>query len=117
MKTIFCFLIFIFGMNTYSQMTVKDPFEDLIAGKTKYNAGVGVAERWKYQTFSGSLDAAKNAYVDFRKEYRQIDATIVFAQPNYKVWSGNTRTRIECERLMDSTRKTFLSAFIVKPKN
>ena len=97
-------------------MTVKDPFEELIPAKTRFNAGVGVAERWKFQTFSGTLDASKNAYVDFRKANRSIDATIVFAQPHYKVWVANTRTRIECENILESIKKTYPSVFVVKPK-
>ncbi len=116
MKTVFTCLLLIFTINFYGQMTVKDPFEELISAKIKYNAGVGVAERWKFQTFSGTLDEAKTAYVDFRKDYRQMDATIVFAQPHYKVWSGNTRTRIECERLLESLKKKYTNLFIVKPK-
>jgi len=119
LKLFYLFALFSFTLFGYSQsqMTVIDPFEDLIDVKTKFNATIGVADRWKFQSFSGTLDAAKVAYVDFRKEFRQIDATIVFAEPHYKVWAGNTRTRMECERLMDETKKTITNSFLVKPKN
>lgn len=100
----------------FGQMTIKDSFEELIPAKIKYNASIGVAERWKVQTFSGTLDASKTAYIDFRKTYRAIDATIVFAQPHYKVWAVNSRTRFECERIMEEIKKNHPNLFLVKPK-
>lgn len=116
MKNSLSLVILLVTFCSFGQMTVKDSFEELIPAKTRYNASIGVAERWKFQTFSGSLDAAKSAYVDFRKDNRQIDATIVFAQPHYKVWAGNTRTRSECERILESLKKKYTNLFLVKPK-
>jgi hypothetical protein len=109
------FLLFL-SFKSHGQMAVNDPFEDLIPAKTRYNASIGVAERWKFQTFSGTLDATKNAYIDFRKSNRDTDATIVFAQPHYKVWAANTRTRAECEYILETIKKTYSSVFVIKPK-
>ena len=44
-----------------------------------------------------------------------MDATIVFSTPMYKVWVGNFKTRIEAEKNLNTLKKKYLNAFLIKP--
>ena len=47
--------------------------------------------------------------------YYDIDATIVFNTPNYKVWVGNFKTRIEAERYLIEIKKKYKNVLLIKP--
>ena len=44
-----------------------------------------------------------------------IEGTIVFNTPNYKVWVGNFKTRIEAERNLIEILKKHPKALLIKP--
>ena len=74
----------------------QDPkFEQLLNEKRKINTSLTVNDSYKIQIFTGSSENAKKTLNDFRLEFKNIDATIVFNTPNYKVWVGSFKTRIE----------------------
>ena len=50
-----------------------------------------------------------------KKEFKEIDGTIVYTNPNYKVWVGNFETRIEVEKAMLEIKKKYPTALIIKP--
>ncbi len=54
---------------------------------------------------------------EFKKEFKDLDGTIIFNSPNYKVWIGNFKTRIEVERAMVDIKKKYPTALIIKPSN
>jgi hypothetical protein len=91
-------------------------FEQLLNEKRKINPLLTVNERYKIQIFSGDSDTAKKLLYDCKQEFNQLDGTIVFNTPNYKVWIGNFRTRIEAERNLVEVKKRFSTAFLIKPK-
>ena len=49
------------------------------------------------------------------QEFAAIDATIVFNTPNYKVWVGNFRTRIEAERNVAIIKDRYKNVLLIKP--
>jgi hypothetical protein len=91
-------------------------FEQLLNEKRKINPLLTINERYKIQIFSGDSEAAKKSLSDCKQEFSQLDGTIVFNTPNYKVWIGNFRTRIEAERNLVDVKKRFTTAFLIKPK-
>lgn len=94
----------------------QDPkFEQLLKEKRKINSGITINNRYKIQVFTGNNELSKKALVDFKKEFRDHDATIVFNTPSYKVWAGNYKTRIEAERNLKIIAKKYPNAFIIKP--
>ena len=118
-----CFLpvFFVVGcFNFYAQNTtvevVQDPkFEQLLNEKRKINSSITVNDRYKIQIFSGDSESAKKTLIDFRKENKEYDATIVFSTPTYKVWIGNFKSRIESERNLAELKKKYPNAFLIKP--
>lgn len=112
------FLIFYSTNFVFSQnnMIKQDPkFEQLLKEKRKINSGIVTNNRFKIQIFSGNNELSKKALADFKKEFKEFDATIVFNTPNYKVWVGNYKTRIEGEKNLKIILKKYPNALLIKP--
>ena len=95
----------------------QDPkFEQLLNEKRKINSSTAVNERYKIQIFSGESEKAKKALNDCKQEFRDLDGTIVFNTPNYKVWIGDFRTRIEAEKYLVEIKKKYDNVLLIKPQ-
>ena len=94
----------------------QDPkFEQLLNEKRKINSSLTVGDSYKIQVFTGSSENAKKILTEFRQEFNNIDATIVFNTPNYKVWVGNFRTRIEAEKTYINISDRYKNVLLIKP--
>ncbi len=94
----------------------QDPkFEQLLNEKRKINTSLTVNDSYKIQIFSGNSENAKKTLNEFRLEFKEIDATIIFNTPNYKVWVGNFRTRIEAEKTLADIKDLYKNALLIKP--
>lgn len=90
-------------------------FEQLLNDKRKINSSITINDRYKIQIFNGDNQNSKKQLMDFKKENKNLDATIVFSTPQYKVWVGNFKTRIEAEKCLLELKKKYPKAFLVKP--
>jgi hypothetical protein len=115
----FLFLnVSIFNVNLHAQnVSIKqDPkFEQLLNEKRKINAVLNINESYKIQVFTGNSENAKKSLNLFRQEFADIDATIVFNTPNYKVWVGGFRTRIGAEKALSEIGTRFKNVILIKP--
>jgi inner membrane protein involved in colicin E2 resistance len=94
----------------------QDPkFEQLLAEKRKINSSLTVNERYKIQVYNGDSETAKKTLSEFKREFKNLDGTIVFNTPTYKVWIGNFKTKIEAERNLNDLRKKYPNALVIKP--
>lgn len=75
-----------------------------------------VNERYKIQVFSGDSENARKSLSDCKQEFRDLEGTIIFNTPNYKVWVGNFRTRMEAEHYLVDLKKKYPNAFLIKPQ-
>jgi len=101
---------------TGSVTVSQDPkFEELLAEKRKINSSITVNDRYKLQIFYGANDKARKALQDFKRDFKELDGTIVFESPTYKVWVGSFSSRIEAERQLTEVRKKYPNALLVKP--
>ncbi len=98
-----------------STITQDPKFEQLLNEKRKINTSLAVNDSYKIQIYSGSSENAKKTLTEFRQEFKDIDATIVFNTPNYKVWVGNYKTRIEAEKTLGNIKDRFKNVFLIKP--
>jgi hypothetical protein len=107
-----------FCLNTQSQNSTvnQDPkFEQLLNEKRKINTSLTVNDSYKIQVYSGGSENAKKILNDFKQNFIDIDATIVFNTPNYKVWVGNFKTRIEAERNLVTIKDRYKNVLLIKP--
>ena len=114
-----CFLSFLSQKSAAQVAKVsvsQDPkFEQLLNEKRKINSSITINDRYKIQIFNGDTENSKKTLMDFKRENKNLDATIVFSTPLYKVWVGNFKTRIEAEKNLNDLRKKYPNAFLIKP--
>ena len=112
----FCF----FSINLYSQVkninvSQNPKFEKLLNEKRKINASITVNDIYKIQIYNGDIESCKKNLVDFKKEFLNLDGTIVFYTPAYKVWVGNFKSRIEAERNLLLLKNKYPNYLIIQP--
>lgn len=94
----------------------QDPkFEQLLNEKRKINSSITINDRYKIQIFNGDTENSKKILTEFKRDNKNMDATIVFSTPLYKVWVGNFKTRIEAEKNLNDLKKKYPNAFLIKP--
>ena len=94
----------------------QDPkVEKLLNEKRKSNTSLSINTRYKIQIFSGNSELAKKSLNEFKLENKNTEATIIFQTPNYKVWVGNYRTRMEAERNLMEFQKKYKNILLIKP--
>jgi hypothetical protein len=94
----------------------QDPrFEQLLTEKRKINSSITITDCYKIQVFNGDNENSRKQLMAFKRDFSNIDCTIVFSTPLYKVWVGNFKSRIEAERNLIEIKKKYPKAFLVKP--
>lgn len=72
-------------------------------------------DRYKIQLYSGNLNSASATLKKYRNKVGVWTSSIKHETPNYKVWIGNFRNRLEADRALMEVAKEFPNAFIFKP--
>lgn len=103
------------AQNTNLSVNQDPKFEQLLNEKRKSNTNLSYSDRYKIQIFNGASEGAKKTLTEFRQEFKNTDGTIIFNTPNYKVWVGNFRTRMEAERNLVDIQKKYKNVFLIKP--
>lgn len=96
----------------------QDPLiHELLVLKSKMTENNELGERYKIQLFYGStLAEANKVKRNFESKFTEWPSSIEFETPNYKVWVGDFRNKLEAERAFLQLKDEFKSAFIFKPK-
>ena len=121
-KVVFVFIFTTFycvviqAQTSKNNANTEDKVAQLIAEKRKLNPSLVSKERYKIQIFSGESEKAKKTVIQFKQEFKDIDATIVFNTPNYKVWVGNFKSRMEAERNFAEIKKKYKNTLLIKPQ-
>jgi len=120
-KYAFCILFisifFTYKTNAQGSVTMSQDgqFSELLAAKRKINASITVNDKYKVQIFYGDNNGARKSLQDFRRDFKNTDATIIYESPTYKVLVGSYKSKIEAERNLAEIRKKFPYALIIRP--
>ena len=117
--SIICFAItsiYCYGQQGHITINQDKNIPTLLNLKKKMNENENDSSRYKIQIYSGNRSGAQNAQKEFRNSYTNWNPTIQYEPPNFKIWVGNFRTRIEADRALKKIKKKFPNAFIFKPK-
>ncbi|WP_304141916.1 MULTISPECIES: SPOR domain-containing protein [Mesoflavibacter] len=106
----------IFAQNGNITVNEDDKLTKVIEIKKDLNKENTDFNKYKIQIFSGSLAAAEKEKSKFINSYEKWSSELVYETPNYKVWIGRFRSRLEADRALIEIQKKFPSAFIFKPK-
>lgn len=106
----------IYAQNQNTTLNQDPKFEQLLNEKRQINATNIVNDSYRIQIYSGRSEEAKKTLNDFKSEFKNTDATIIFNTPNYKVLVGNFESRIEAERNLIDIKKRYRTVFLIKPE-
>lgn len=72
---------------------------------------------YKIQIFQSTQPKlAEEARDEFKIKYRGWPTRIEFNTPNYKVWVGTFKDKLEADRALAALKKDYMYAFIFEPK-
>lgn len=112
---------FTFSLYSYSQsgslvINQDSKINELLEVKKEINKHESDNERYRINIFSGSLSGAEAARNKFRHAYSDWNTSLKYETPNYKIYAGSFRSRLEADRALARIKKTFPNAFTLKPK-
>lgn len=70
----------------------------------------------KIQIYSGPRSGAEHTLASFRSAFAGYRSEMKYETPNYKIWIGNFRTKIEADRALKVVKKEYPNAFPFTPK-
>ena len=70
----------------------------------------------RIQIYSGPRSGAEKALVSFRSLFMNYPSEMKYETPNYKIWVGKFRTKIEADRTLIKIKKEYPNAFLFTPK-
>ncbi|MBT8260994.1 MAG: SPOR domain-containing protein [Flavobacteriaceae bacterium] len=73
--------------------------------------------KFKIQIYNGNRSGALRARTNFWESFNEWPLELKFETPNYKIWIGNFKTKLEADRALLRIKKKFGNAFILRPKN
>ena len=112
---LFSCTIKMFGQETNVTLNQDSKFESLLNEKRKINTSITINDRFKIQIYNGDSETSKKTLIDFKRDNKNLDGTIVFYTPAYKVWVGNFKTRIEAEKNLIELKKKYPNALLIQP--
>ena len=89
--------------------------EKLMEVKSELNQNNKIGDRFVIQLFYGDNGEANEVIQKYRTLY-DYPSQITYEAPNYKVWVGNFRNRLEADRALLKVKENFPTAFIPKPQ-
>ncbi len=116
-KLVFFTLIFnIIPIIGVAQTIEQDPkIEALLKEKRRLNNDITINDVFKIQIYIGKLDESKKTLSEFKSKFKEIEGTMIYNNPTYKVWVGYFKTRIEAEKAMIDIKKEYPLALLIKP--
>lgn len=116
--SVFLMVIFCaFAKAQTAQVTINqdERITELLSLKSKLTKDNKLVDRYKIQLYSGNLNSASSSLRRYRNKVGVWTSSIKHETPNYKVWIGNFRNRLEADRALAEISKEFPNAFIFKP--
>ena len=74
-----------------------------------------LGDHYKIQIYSGNATQAGTILKRFKNKVGTWKSDIEYETPNYKVWVGSFRNRLEADRALIQIKKEFPNALIFKP--
>lgn len=121
-KVFIIFILTIFvSEKGFSQTTILENKDEetinlLLERKMSQNNQFSLYTNYSIQLKNGLKDEVETLYKNFIADYPSIDATIIFANPKFKLLVGNFKNKIEAEHLLKKIEKKYPDAFVVKLK-
>lgn len=103
------------AQNSSSEIQQDSRIPELMVLKAKMTENNELGDRYKIQLFYGDLKGANKIESDFKQKYNQWPVSLHYEAPNYKVWVGDFRTKLEADRAFVKLKSDFKSAIVFRP--
>jgi len=116
-------LLCVFGISNImiaqeGTITIKQDLkiDSLLSKKIELDRKRFTNEYFTLQLYYGNLSKAKEILKVVREKFSNIPAEINYDNPNYKVQSGKFKNKIKGLKTLDTLKRIFPSAFLLKKK-
>ena len=112
-----CLILFGFTLqfNAQTGKVVIDQNKE-ITTLLEYKKDLNTVDLYKIQVFQGNRSGAEEAKSKFESTFDEWPVSMEYETPNYKIWVGNFRSRLEADKAFIKIKKNYSNAFIFKPK-
>jgi hypothetical protein len=94
------------------QINKSTEIDQVLALKKELNKEQGYI---KIQIYNGNRKGAETTLLSFKTDFPNHFVEMKYETPNYKIWVGKFRTRLEADRELLVVKKLFPNAFPFKP--
>ncbi|MDM1044264.1 SPOR domain-containing protein [Myroides sp. 1354] len=114
------FCLFFIHLTSYAQErnnAIQEPLavKKLVEAKRNTTTSGLNTDKYNIQVFYGKNNEAKAALARVKRLYPDLEATLVYSNPSYKVLAGNFKTRLEAERYLQTLKKDFDNSLLLRP--
>ncbi len=110
---IFFFACFHLNAQDYSLDTQR--IDSILSLKKEMMKNHKIKSFYTIQLFSGSKEGAIKTREDYYKKEYSNEITIEYETPNYKVWVGKFRTKLEADKVFNAIKKDYPYALVFMP--
>ena len=116
-KYLFLIILFSASYTLFSQAheVDKKKLESLLQLRKEMINNYQLKSFYTIQLFSGKQSGAEQVKNEYDASFRSHKATIEFETPNYKVWVGRFRTKLEADKVYHKLSKDYPSALVFRP--
>ena len=107
----------VFGQDTLVQINKDSKIEQLVAIKKELDSERYNAQYFAIQLYYGNYTAAQNIVRGFSEKFEEIETSLVFETPNYKVRVGRFKDINKANILLEEIKKIYPGAFLLEPNN
>jgi flagellar basal body P-ring protein FlgI len=107
----------VFGQDTLVQINQDSKIEQLVAIKKELDSERYNAQYFAIQLYYGNYTAAQNIVRGFSEKFEEIETSLVFETPNYKVRVGRFKDINKANILLEEIKKIYPGAFLLEPNN
>lgn len=104
----------VFGQENNQSINQDSSITKLLKLRTEYNKKVFESSFYTIQIYYGDLSEADSILKVFSEEFNEIETSLIFETPNYKVRVGNFKNIIDASKNLENIKRKFRSAFILK---
>ena len=107
----------VFGQDTLVQINQDSKIEQLVAIKKELDSERYNVQYFAIQLYYGNYTAAQNIVRGFSEKFAEIETSLVFETPNYKVRVGRFKDINKANILLEEIKKIYPGAFLLEPNN
>ena len=74
-----------------------------------------IRTHYTIQVFSGAYANAEKVLKECKKSIKDYRSRLLYETPNYKIWIGEFRNRLDADRALLTVHEKYPGAFVFKP--